>query len=915
MSADDTTSIANCSFCRGEGLPILPVRYAIARTDSKIPAPRAPVVNGPFGEGVTDVATLPDGQDYTLRLMRAGFLYVYNEAAGTWSGYVVTEKGYLYAYVKEIEHSLLVAMDPANPTQGVSNKLKTPSSKVEFSCAANNSAHQYPGRCITIPDAANADNIYLAFSDTAWTNRVWHEHATNEVVEGTTVKRRDQMRKLSLAEWRSGQASHASSISTISQYVAEASIEELTNKQEQDSTDETGLEFSLDPVNGMADDVDNLVSWADSKSVDDVSAVMIALDDPVGITSDVAMLLNNKLKEFINNPSWQWPLTTAAQINDIEKAVREQAAGQYIKKITDDNVSKHLNMLEARAPNYWSYLGEDAKLQYIEDKKNEAQVEITDEKLMEVSSEAWNDYSKMIGNVTTKNGNNIYKNKKWEEEVYKVKLDKHNNDVMDPLADAYLNWVASSSFLEKLNSSHDDSSIECGVAFSTTVMKCLLDTQQYSKIHDKFTYLLSQKEITSDNWLLRALVLNNKDLKEIVHSALKEGMDAEDTVSLPWSGLISAYQALMESNPGYKDSLGYLLAMVASPYVKALRNVSDKKRLPSFAVLGMLAERQIVKVTVNGTLKDLLPAIRNGMEQANPQFKNVNPDIFDRYIEVATRQSKRASVAKGKGLFEHTVIYDHLMLVENVSDATTSKSLLKLADNAIYTQSQISKMSASQLSGTLWSKLSDRSNSLGVVSLIIGSLTFLAQNKTLKDSASDKESYLLNAKLGAIASGTLGGAADILHSSMQKKAITLNRMQQWSASSFNKVLSFFGKLFGWTAAIVFSALDFISAIDAYKQGKYWTTAAFLLSGVLGMSSYVLVVSTSTATSTLLGVTLTLTGWGLILAAGAIFINILISMFSTNKLQDWLGDSYFGDNADGFNSLESQNSVLNTIFSE
>lgn len=248
--------IAECPYCQKGGLPILPLRYAITRTDSESGEPAGPALSGPFGVGVTDIA-LPDGQAYTLRLMRSGYLYVFNEVRGSWSGYFVTERGYLFPYVTEIKHDILARMNPEQVQGGIDALLQPPTDEEEFTCTLNPD-HHYPGRCLTIPNADRAENIYLAFSDTAWTKRVWHEHATNAQVGDNGLRRRDHMRRLSLAEWRAGATEHAAPLAELEARVTEAGhpwmpadMPAFVSDEEDSAPPPTPFGHSLAPLNGI----------------------------------------------------------------------------------------------------------------------------------------------------------------------------------------------------------------------------------------------------------------------------------------------------------------------------------------------------------------------------------------------------------------------------------------------------------------------------------------------------------------------------------------------------------------------------------------------------------------------------------------------------------------------------------------
>lgn len=143
-ASEDVQAIANCRVCQRSGLPILPLRYAVTRTDGGDQAghPPGPEISGALLDESLTATPLPEGQRYTLRLLRAGFLYVFNETRGRWIGHVVTDKGYLIEYV-DVSHDEVMAIDPDSP-QPIDGRLQPPADEQEFACAANPS-HAYPG--------------------------------------------------------------------------------------------------------------------------------------------------------------------------------------------------------------------------------------------------------------------------------------------------------------------------------------------------------------------------------------------------------------------------------------------------------------------------------------------------------------------------------------------------------------------------------------------------------------------------------------------------------------------------------------------------------------------------------------------------------------------------------------------------
>ncbi|MBB3261176.1 hypothetical protein F4827_006084 [Paraburkholderia bannensis] len=139
----------NCPFCDKHGLPILPVRYTIARADKG----NAPALAAPFGADVTSIDLPAKIARYTMRLLRPGYLYVFDEKRNEWRGYIVNTQSYLYAFDIHAKVSGVVG-------------------EKEFNNACKAKNDPYLARCITVTDAANATRVWLGFSDTMWTPAV-----------------------------------------------------------------------------------------------------------------------------------------------------------------------------------------------------------------------------------------------------------------------------------------------------------------------------------------------------------------------------------------------------------------------------------------------------------------------------------------------------------------------------------------------------------------------------------------------------------------------------------------------------------------------------------------------------------------------------------------------------------------------
>ena len=72
-----------CAFCDKVGLLLMPARYAIAPLAMGLPSISAPMkvedIAQSVGKGKKQDVTLHGSAQYTARLLRSGYLYVYDE--------------------------------------------------------------------------------------------------------------------------------------------------------------------------------------------------------------------------------------------------------------------------------------------------------------------------------------------------------------------------------------------------------------------------------------------------------------------------------------------------------------------------------------------------------------------------------------------------------------------------------------------------------------------------------------------------------------------------------------------------------------------------------------------------------------------------------------------------------------------
>lgn len=372
MSGNDQT--AGCRFCDGKkGLAILPLRYAVARRGMG----NAPEVSKPFdplaqagdqksdmalkaGEP-NDAAPFQQGGYYTTRLLRGGYLYVYDEKQDQWRGYVVTKDKYLYPFERG-----------ETPPDDVGD--------TEITCKREGCEDlHFLARFVYIKNGEDATRVWMTYSDVLWTETVWAQYDNADF-------RKKHMRCFDVAQWRNGSVDHADVLYRASTRVAEmvASSRELKRethdcarkvlgknwtvrqvqayqqmasqgkeKDDQDRNVQAVLRtvpplvrtlvdsresetaawaFSGEPLRAL--DAEPIASMQTTMALDggSIKPAMLALDDPSGIAMDLNGLMLQHIGEATADPEYHWKHQTAASIRMLRQSVRMQGIEQEAQR-------------------------------------------------------------------------------------------------------------------------------------------------------------------------------------------------------------------------------------------------------------------------------------------------------------------------------------------------------------------------------------------------------------------------------------------------------------------------------------------------------------------------------------------------------------------------------------------------------
>ncbi|KAF1016759.1 MAG: hypothetical protein GAK31_00017 [Stenotrophomonas maltophilia] len=302
-----------CDVCDQAGLPILPLRYAITRTDVK-DMWQGLALSGEFGKDVASIALPANEARYTLRLARQGYLYVFNEVRGEWRGYQITVDSYLLEF------------DP--------HAAPPPLEEFQPTCARM--ADSQVARFVTIPDPKRAGKIWFGFTEAPWTKEILERNRRS-------VERKKHMRCVDVQAWIKGRSmAHVGSVSDAPAMVSEfrlgrkirhaqgitipmlpvstsqsndqgkgGAVDDIITRtlEEVDVYPDPGFSFSFARFVRCKQDVPGMEAWLE-KSATSARPMMVALNDPAGLTQELSALIRQKTREFEDEDDRGWKHAT-----------------------------------------------------------------------------------------------------------------------------------------------------------------------------------------------------------------------------------------------------------------------------------------------------------------------------------------------------------------------------------------------------------------------------------------------------------------------------------------------------------------------------------------------------------------------------------------------------------------------------
>lgn len=899
-----------CPFCNKLGLPILPLRYAVARSDLG----NAPKLQAPFDvtTSETDYGGKADklqlnGKDahYTTRLLRSGYLYVYDQQADEWSAYVVTQGAYLYPFDPDVKP----------PPGGWS----TPT----FSCKREGDA--MIARCITIEHADKATKVWLAFSDTLWTQDTLQRHAE----EGY---RKAHMRCLDVAAWRdAAKAPHAASFAKLSTTVAEYAADgkalltetaryvskylpkpytahsamAFLQEQEKEAVaqlpalvrdllpgalasnsigtphvETAAWAFSTQLFVPESEQAAGLQTWGNEHAAPH-QPVMVALDDPAGIAMELNGLVLQHIAEITADPEYRWKYETANSIAMLRGVVSQSA----VTEESESRIRQRRHLLtQDHGPLANPFLSEEGRQKL--ESMVQAAGDLSDQEEAQVRHDAWLDYAAR------------YDEKGVETYLANVQdnLAKVATPLVGNLDTVYVAWLRSKTLTRYFTHNYDRQQVDSGEAYTALASLVLSEASGRTAVAHFLSEGLGKDPTDPDQWVARASLLNHDPLiAHLKHEATNKPATWDALADKASAFLLASVVA---GNAGKLDQATGVVSKwvyaVSGPLVNDINQALDKmlsasgKWLPArvqIAMMGAIAKRgnpDLVMVDLRGswtrkqaarTLARTLAGQAGGDEL---MYRSGTRKAFDKLDK-----------AGGKRTAFRGVLLVDKNEIENLS--SLSKAERKAVISGVF--SEVKPKQFEQMLEHSVSKLANLDVKAGIAGAVFAAVSVGSSYHALL-KAEPGQAGKVAWSLGGGVSQLIGGVGETSGKLVRNVAERAPRLAGEAAGSLGRAarlagwLEYGGKAFGVVGGLIAAGVMSVDAYGEYTSGNE----------SLGVVHGLLAFGTAVGAVMLLSVAWAPVGLAILLVVA--IVQAVVTWLEDDAMQIWLNKSYhFGHHKD------------------
>ncbi|MCL4650611.1 T6SS effector BTH_I2691 family protein [Burkholderia multivorans] len=489
---------ASCPLCDRKSLLFYPVRYAVACPRG---AGKAPGLSGRFkidSRAPQSVATAK----YTLRALRPGYLYTYDERRRRLRAYTVLEDGIMWSFPPG-------STPPPVDAEGLMTQ----------GCArAGDLSFETLGRCVDIEYTPGCDNptgmnFWIGWSNVRWTKDL----VFNKVHDASW--RKQHMQCIEIANLLADAADDAVSFEAAYQQIAHFAMNEQAMK------DAFGFS-NRDPKSEIAQGKRKLPP----RIIDAMHATpnkrgfILAVNDPVGIANDLSELTVPSLNTGFNEEMY-WKATSAQLLQQAQMGLRARARegtrSSYAVSEMVQQVNSNPGFMAPGAGGQTADLGQLVRLAkglfktgsltkaMEEDNRRAADVPAA---MKEAEDDAWIDASTKIDEHGKRvPALDLDALKRFPEE-YKKALDAFH-PTWQKLTQAHADWLNSKLLSDWLTGITDPQDLSSGYAYSESCAQAIgasAGTEACTKVMNDW---LTQANVSDTrNLLSRALLFSQDSL-------------------------------------------------------------------------------------------------------------------------------------------------------------------------------------------------------------------------------------------------------------------------------------------------------------------------------------------------------------------------------------------------------------------
>lgn len=486
-----------CVLCDRQSLLLYPVRYAVACPRG---AAKAPALSGNFKMDSRAPQSVASAK-YTLRALRAGYLYTYDEKRRLLHAYIVLPSGIMGRFNPGM------LPPPPNMVKAQANGCATEMDLPSLS------------RCVDIahtPGVDEATNLWIGWSNVAWTK------ALVQKVLDDAKWRKQHMQCINIPSLLAAGVADTGEFKASRANIAHFAMNAQALKDAFAFSNTPTAEESK--LYGLADDIAHAMAQTPNKK-----GFVVAVNDPVGITNDLAELtVPSPANGFDADIYWKY--MSAHLLEGAEAGIRGRAQAEtqltdgVSKTIADANVANteaHTEVAPDPIGLYnfvrsWIKAGSADQAAKIEQQK----IDDVSATAQAASDRAWDEASLKMGPdgkpVIGPNGKPVSlidteARDRFVQHEYPQALDAFKPKWL-PLVDVHADWLKSQLLADWMAGNHDTRDLRSGYAYSESCAQAIGKAAGTDACQKVLLDWLSGPALDERKLYARALMFNQEKL-------------------------------------------------------------------------------------------------------------------------------------------------------------------------------------------------------------------------------------------------------------------------------------------------------------------------------------------------------------------------------------------------------------------